>query len=248
MAKIKGVFLSDLHMPEHINLNGVVAYIKDLQPDVIILGGDIIDGQGMFCAESMPASAIKLSWFERDKLLLANLLAQLRSAVSDKTKLVFIAGNHENRYCNIEAKYPDAFKGRFDFQPTVKRYFPNYKWIPYNTYSSFYKVGDCIFTHGRIYPENHAKKYAQVYIPNKVVYGHLHSYQAFTIHNAMPSTPPRYAVNGGCLTHISPEWKKGAPNMWLNGFVSFVSENGVTVPTVHLIERGKFNVGPKEYK
>lgn len=248
MAKIKGVFLSDLHMPENIKLDGVVAYIKDFQPNVVILGGDIIDGKDMFGAESLPASAIKMSWFERDSQLIAGLLDRIASVTAKGTKLVFLSGNHENRYCNIETRYPDAFKGRFDFKPVVQKYFPNYKWVPYNTYGSFYKIGDCKFTHGRIYPENHAKKYAQVYIPSKVVYGHLHSYQAFTIHNIDPDMPPRYAINGGCLTKISPEWKKGAPNMWLNGFVSFVSEKGVTVPTVHLIEKGKFNVGAQEYK
>lgn len=248
MAKIKGVFLSDLHMPEHINLDGVIAYIKDFQPNVVILGGDIIDGKDMFCAESLPASGIKMSWFERDNRLLDELLGRIRAVVPAKTKLIFLAGNHENRYCNIEARYPDAFKGRFNFKPTVAKHFSDYKWIDYNTYHSYYRIGDCVFMHGRIYPENHAKKYAQVLNPSKVVYGHLHSYQAFTIHNALPSTPPRYAINGGCLTKTSPEWKKGAPNMWLNGFVSFVSDNGVTVPTVHLIEKGKFNVGATEYR
>lgn len=248
MKKLTGVFLADLHMPNNINIQPVLNYIKDLNPDIVILGGDIIDGKGMFMAESLPASQIKMEWYERDSKLLDELLLSLRKVTGLHTKLVFLSGNHENRYFNIEKKYPDAFKNRFDFQSIVKKRFSNSVWVDYNTYDSYYKIGDCIFMHGRIYPQNHAKKYAENLNPYKVVYGHLHSYQAYTIHNAIPSTPARYAVNGGCLTKLAPEWKKGSPNMWLGGFVSFVSVDGETTPTAHLIDsKGRFFVGNKTY-
>lgn len=248
MPKLHGVFLSDVHMPDNICLDGVFKYLKDLRPDIVILGGDIIDAKGMHGVEQMQASQIKLSWYERDKKLLYDFLTSIKKACSPKD-LIFMSGNHSSRYDRVMEKYPDAWGGRFDFEgDVVSRVFPNATCIPYGTYHSYFKLGDCVFKHGTLYPENHAKKYALVGLPNKTIYGHLHHFQAYTYHSDTPTLPPRYAVTAGCLCHTSPEWKRGAPHMWANGFISFVCEDGVTTPTIHLIEKGKFYVGRKEYK
>lgn len=256
MNKIQGVFLTDTHLPDSINLKPVFKYIEDLYKITrenkdkfyLILGGDIIDSKGMFGIESLAASQIKLDWYERDKQLLRIFLLSIRN-VCKPDKIIFLAGNHEHRYVKIMARYPDAFGKRFNFDRDVlQEVFPGAKWIPYSTYDSFYKLGDCVFKHGTIYPENHAKKYVTIGLPYKTVYGHLHSYQAFTYHSEMPTMAPRYAVVGGGLCKRSPEWKKGAPNMWVNGFVSFTADKGITIPTVHLIEKGKFHIGGVEYR
>lgn len=256
MSKTIGVFLSDIHMPDHINLKPILNYVKDLYQQaiknkdkfLIILGGDIVDAKGMHGVESMQASQIKLEWYERDKKLMSSLLHDLLD-IAPKSDMVFLEGNHCERYRRIMEKFPDAFGGRFDFNKDVlQKVWPNSKWIPYGNYKSYYKLGDCIFIHGTLYPTHHAKKYADVFAPFKVVYGHLHHYQAHTIHNAMPELPAHYAITAGCLSHTTPEWKKGQPNCWVNGFLDFTSENGVTTPTVHLIENGKFTIAGKEYK
>jgi hypothetical protein len=146
-------------------------------------------------------------------------------------------------------RYPEAWGGKFNFhKDVVVKFFPKAKWIPYATYESMYQLGDCLFMHGSAYPKNHAKLYADTYVPLKVVYGHLHHFQAFTNYNAIPKKQPRYAVTAGCLTHLAPEYKGGNPHMWLNGFIDFVSDRGVTTPTAHIIEKGKFYISGKEYK
>lgn len=247
--KTKGIFLSDVHMPEEINLKPVFAYIKDLKPDVVILGGDIIDAKGMHGVESMQASQIKSEWYERDKELLNTFLTSLKT-VAPKADLIYLEGNHEQRYQRVMTRYPDAWGGRFDFdRDVVKKIYKTAKWIPYGNYNSFYKVGDTVFTHGTIYPQNHAKKYAEVYAPFKTVYGHLHHYQAYTMHSAMPSLAPHYALTAGCLCHVAPEWKKGQPNCWINGFVDFFSDGEITTSTAHLIDsKGRLLVGGKIYE
>jgi len=248
MKKTTGVFLADSHMPDNINLDPVFEYIKDTKPNIVILGGDIIDAKNLYMVESMPASTFKMEWYTRDVELMSGLMRRLHDIVP-QAKVIFLAGNHENRYCNLARKYPDAFKGRFDFEGVIRKYYKEAIWIPYNTYDSYYKIGDCIFMHGRIYPQNHAKKYAENLNPFKVVYGHLHSFQAFTIHSAIPNMPAKYALNPGCLTTLAPEWKKGSPNMWVGGFASFISINGETTPTAHLLDsKGRFQVGNKLYE
>jgi len=256
MSKTFGVFLSDVHLPDNIKLNGVFNYIKNLHKKSkkqrakfeLIIGGDIIDSKGMHGIDSVSAQNIKLSWYERDKKLLYDFLTSLKK-VCFPNKVIYLEGNHEERYQRIMKRYPDAWGNRFNFDRDVlQKVFPKAIWISYGNYGSYYKLGDCVFKHGTIYPENHAKKYVMIGLPNKTVYGHLHHYQAFTYHSDMPTMPPRYALTGGCLCHLSPEWKAGAPHMWLNGFIEFISENGITTPTVHIIENGKFYVSGKEYK
>jgi len=253
MNKIQGVFLSDVHLPDSIDLSPVFEYLQDYKPDLVILGGDIIDAKGMHGVEqTSPSETVAKLWqsyYERDTKLLADFIQKVMKAVSKKTKIIFLEGNHEQRYRRIMERYPELFKGKYDFhRDVVKPLSPTSKWIPYGDYESFYQVGDCLFMHGTMYPENHAKQYVLKYLPSKVVYGHLHHYQAFTYHSGNPKLAPRYALTGGCLSHLTPEWKRGAPHMWQNGFVDFISDKGITTPTVHLIERGRFYVGGKEYK
>lgn len=247
MSKLKGVFLSDIHMPDNINLTPVLNYVKDLQPDIIILGGDIIDAKGMHGIESMRADQIDQNWYERDKKLFKDFLSSLQQ-VAPKARYIYLEGNHEERYSRVMKKYPKVFKGRFNFIRDASPKGLNIKWIPYGTYSSFFRLGDTIFLHGTVWPDIHAKKYALDHTPYKAIYGHLHHFQSYTTRKSLATMTPRYAVTAGCLSHTMPEWKKGAPNQWVNGFISFVYDGKSVLPQVHLIEKGKFYVGNKEYK
>lgn len=244
MSVTKGVFLSDIHMPDNINLSPVVAYVKDLKPSLIILGGDIVDAKGMHGVDHMPLSAVDVWNYTRDIVLIRDFVGKLKRA-SPNARIVYMEGNHEERYRRLAIKYPKVFAEKFNIPRDAG--IPWLNWVEYGTYGSYIQVGDCIFIHGNIWPDLHARAYAVRYTPNKVVYGHLHHFQAYTTHRASPSQSPRYAVTAGCLCKLDPEWKKGEGHKWVNGFVSFISENGVTVPTAHLIEGGKFNVGGKIY-
>lgn len=244
---IKGVFLSDIHLPFEINLKPILAYIHDLQPDQIILGGDIIDADGTFGIDGWTADKVQsdgIPAFNRDVKLLTELLAQLKKA-APRAEIVYLEGNHEERYRRPLARYAELLRGKFDL---VKESGFDGKWIPYGDYDSFHKVGDCLFTHGTIYPDAHAKKMAMAYLPSKVVYGHIHDFQSYTTHNGDPRKPGRYAVTAGCLCGRLPDYKKGQPNKWVNGFVTWASVDGVTTPTAILIEKWGFMVGGKLYK
>lgn len=247
MKIIKGVFLSDVHLPFNIDLGGIFKYIKDLQPDQIILGGDIIDADGTFGIDGWTADRVQsdgLPAFERDVKLLRTLLSALQ-AVAPRASIIYLEGNHEERYRRPLARYGELLKGKFDL---VKESGFNGKWIPYGDYDSFYKVGDMLFTHGTIYPDAHAKKMAMAYLPNKVVYGHIHDFQSYTTHNGDPRKPGRFAVTAGCLCGRLPDYKKGQPNKWVNGFMTWASVGGVTTATPILIEKWGFMVGGKAYK
>lgn len=246
MKIINGVFLSDIHLPFNINLNGIFKYIKDLKPQQIILGGDIIDADGTFGIDGWTADKVQsdgLPAFERDVKLLQSLLSSLQKN-APKAEIVYLEGNHEERYRRPLARYGELLKGKFDL---VKESGFNGKWIPYGDYNSFYKVGDMLFTHGTIYPDAHAKKMAMAYLPNKVVYGHIHDFQSYTTHNGDPRKPGRYAITAGCLCGRLPDYKKGQPNKWVNGFVTWTCVDGITTATPIIIEKWGFSIGDRIY-
>lgn len=198
----------------------------------------------------MKADQVDRAWYDRDRALLTQFLREIHKN-APKAEIVYLEGNHEERYRRLMSKYPNQFKGdaHLRLYPEAVPDGLKVKWIPYGNYDSWYKVGDMIFTHGTIYPDAHSQKYALNYAPNKVVYGHLHDFQAFSIRTAMAdSKASRYALTSGCLTHRAPDYKKGAPNKWVNGFQSFTCINGVTIPEPHIIENGWFSVGGKVYR
>lgn len=253
---IKGVFLSDIHLSdfdpvecESIDLSPIYKYLVDFQPNIIILGGDIIDAKGMHGVESFTPTQFKQEWYLRDCNLLNNFLLNLHN-VAPKAEYVYLIGNHEERYDRLIKKYPDLFREKLNLiRDGVPKFIQNkMKVIPYGTYESFYKLGDCMFVHGDIYPDQHAKKYAQAHSPYKVWYGHLHDLQIYSQQVAGPQHVARYAGTAGCLAKRAPEWKKGVMNKWVNGFADFVCIDGVTTVTPHVIENGWFYVGGKIYE
>jgi predicted phosphodiesterase len=249
MPFTKGIFISDIHMPDNIRLEPIFQYIRDFQPNVIFLGGDIIDAKGMHGVESMRADQVDKSLYERDCLLIQKLFSDL-DEVAPKASFVYLEGNHEERYTRLAHKYPKAFPNVFNLErdaipASLKK---RVKWVPYGTYDSYYVIGDTLFTHGNIWPDLHAKAYALRYTPWKVVYGHLHHFQAYTTHRATLDMSPRYAVTAGCLCNLAPDYKKGEAHQWVHGFIDFVSDGKVTVPNPILIQNNQFHVGGKVYK
>lgn len=240
-----GIFLSDIHGPsEAIPLGGIFAYIRDVRPTYIVLGGDVIDATGLHAAESMRAEDVKLAWFERDVHYAKMLCASFFSA-APRAQIIYLAGNHEERYARLQQKYPDLFGKTLDFEKAIKKSVSRY--IPYGKASSYFLLGDTVFAHGDIFPEAHARKYATRYAPRKVVYGHQHDFQAWTMHRALVNDTPTYGLSVGCLCSLNPAWKKGIANRWVNGFVTFVTDGVTTTPSVHLMQDGKFEIGGTIY-
>lgn len=251
MKIIKGVFLSDAHLPWNTKLGGVFEYLKVLKPDVVVLGGDIIDASGTHGIDGWTADQVEhkaIPLYERDVKLLRDFLLRVDKA-TPKSDVVFLEGNHEERYRRPKARYPGLCKGHFDLPvdavpEAMKKHF---KWIPYGDYESFWKLGDCLFTHGTVYPDIHSKKYAYAYLPSKVIYGHLHDFQAYTVHSGHPKVPGRYAVTTGALCERAPDYKEGAPNKWINGFTEFTCIDGVVLTSSHIMHDGVFAIGGKVY-
>lgn len=195
----------------------------------------------------MKAEQIEMAWYYRDVKLLRGFLERIQAS-APRARIVYLEGNHEERFRRIMLKYPGPFPpGVFNLVRDASPKGMKIHWIPYGNYESYFRLGDTVFTHGTIFPDAHSKQYATNYAPFKVVYGHLHDYQTWTIRTAFATAQAHYAMTAGCLTHRAPDYKKGAPNKWSNGFVSFYFDGAICTPTAHVIEAGRFSVGPKVY-
>ena len=252
MKTMKGIFLSDIHFPWNIKLDGVLAYVKDLNPDIVILGGDVIDADKTYGVDSWTMEKVEscgFPYYDRDVKLMRSFLDEIEKRVSKACKIVFLEGNHEERYQRMFRRYPKALEGKFKFQRDAvpAGLVSRFTWIPYGDYDSFFRLGDAVFTHGTLFPDAHAKKMALAYLPSKTVYGHIHDFQAYTTHNGDPRKPGRYAVTTGCLCGRLPDYKKGSPNKWINGFTDFIYINGIVTTSSHIIENGMFSVGGHIY-
>lgn len=241
MPEIRGICISDVHAPDNINLKPIYDYAKDLKPTHVILNGDIIDAKGMFGVDSMAAASFNYEWYQRDLLIIKDIVNHF----VEVPNVVFLEGNHEYRYTKLMNKFPKVFGKSLEFKSVLSQ---GAKWIPYGTYDSIYRLSDTIFLHGDAYPDAHAKYYANAYPGYKIVYGHLHHFQAYSNRRALIHEKLNYALTAGCLCHMEPEWKQGKAHQWQNGFVSFVGNEKTLHLSAHTIEGGKFYVGRREYK
>lgn len=82
-------------------------WIRDVQPDEIVLTGDIIDGQAVSRFEKDPRKTVRLP----DEIQYAHdRLAELRAAAGD-AKAVYVQGNHDVRLARYAQNQAPAFVG-----------------------------------------------------------------------------------------------------------------------------------------
>jgi len=89
------VVLNDVHVPFHDGraVNLVLSYIGTLQPDTVVLGGDVLDFYQVSSFAKDPDRSVRLA----DELRIArDLLRRLRD-LAPKARIVYIEGNHEHR-------------------------------------------------------------------------------------------------------------------------------------------------------
>lgn len=236
-------------MPDNIDLRPIFSYLKDLNPDIVILGGDIIDAKGLHGIQAMPWDRIDRGWYERDVLLLHRFFCDLKRAAPN-AEIVYLEGNHEERYRRAMERYPNQFKGQAHLRiyPDAIPEGVKVAWVPYGTSKSFFQLGDTLFMHGVFWEADcHAKRYSAEHLPFRVIYGHMHDHQAYTTKKVLKDLPTMDAETPGCLCTKDPDWKNGRANKWTNGFISFVFDGKQCTFTRYEIVNGRFYVGGKEY-
>ena len=222
--------------------NSLVACMKfchDFKPDVTILGGDVVD-------------LSEISRFnERKKLTVEGLRLEHTFEIANefldevdefsKGDKVYLMGNHE-AWLPLYIEQHPVLHGAFSIEKNLRLKERGYEIIPEN---KCYKLGHARFIHGWYWTKYHSAKTVSE-MGDNVFYGHTHDLQSYTKTNY--ESKPIIGHSCGCLCELDPDWRRGRPNRWVNGFgVFYFLPNGNFTFYNPIIIDGKFIWNGKLY-
>ncbi len=211
-----------------------LADIRTLDPDEIILGGDMADCGGFLAQHHVWGYVAETDYsYEEDIAATNDFLDQL-SAVAPRASIHYLEGNHENRVerwiITQTLRNPkDSRKLRSILAPDVMLGLParGIRFYPRNEIHGdcrqpgFLRRDKCYFVHEVASSPNAAAK-ALAKVAGNVVFFHTHCSDAMT--GFRPNVGDIGAWNPGCLCQKRPMWQHTRPNEWTNGYaVQFVN-------------------------
>lgn len=232
-------WISDVHVPEHDvpAVNAWLAWLRDVRPDEIMLGGDIAEmgSCSMHGGVANPAALM-------DDIAALNAFLDDVQAASPTSKVTFLEGNHCTRLKRIVVSNLPTFDGAIDI-PTLCRL--KERGIAWHTYGQLVQRGKLRFTHGVYCNEHHAAQHLRRF-GCSIVYGHTHRHAVYT--RATADMEMQAAFGMPSMRTLDPEWTHGGPTGWGHGFGMFyVLPDGSFTPYTVLITRGRFVWNGKVY-
>ncbi len=222
--------VGDLHGAKR-NPAAVAAFLGDvklLQPDHIILGGDIADCGGFLAQHHTLGYVAETAYSYEEDIACANQFLDALAAAAPRARIEFLEGNHERRvetWCITETlRHPrDAEMLRKALAPEFLLRLKD-RGIAYYRLSECYdgltvpgviKRGKCFYFHG-ITTSKHAAAMTLLRTSGNSVY--FHTPRAQTDLQRRVSVGVIGAWNPGCLCELQPLWQHGAPTDWTNGY------------------------------
>jgi len=251
----KFAFLTDLHFgyerksrhkyPSHDlkAFGAAFAFLEDFKPDVLILGGDILD-----CSVISHHNHGKPGRVEGMRLLAdaeechAEIISPLNGLGADKR--VYIIGNHEDWIRDLEEDMP-GLEGLLDLDNLLQ--LDQWSIIPQGKH---YNLGKLTFLHGdQLRGGDHVAKAAVVTYERSVRFGHFHTFQAYTKTSALDIQLGRTGIACPCLCTKEPRYGEGKANRWVQGLNwGYVLPDGTYADYVSIITNGKMVASGKVYK
>lgn len=211
--------------------------IRLIQPDEIILGGDMINCGGFLAEHHTPGYVAENDDSYEEDLLVSNQLLDEIQRVSGKARIEYLEGNHETR---VERWImTQKVRNRKDVDFLYRQFAPYHllhlkqRGITYYRRSEYYdgcsipgwiKRGKIYLTHEMSTAKN-AASIAVAEAAANVVYFHSHRQDSSLRH--FPSVGLVAAYCPGCVCERQPLWKHSRPSGWNHGaFVQFVAPSG----------------------
>lgn len=196
-------FISDVHFPYHDRAGWglTLEVIKAVKPEIIFLGGDIIDFYSVSQYDKDPARKLTL---QKDLDYTYEELVKLRK-LAPKAEIVFLQGNHEHRlerYLHSKAEELSCLEA-LTLPNLLHLSSLKIKWIPNGTRI---KIGKLWHIHGNEIAgagANVAKaKFDK--LGSNVIFGHHHKLQSYTRRNYDGDMHGAWA--NGCLSDLQAEY------------------------------------------
>lgn len=218
--------LPDVHLTEEVPKPYKVAkkFIASRKWDEIVLMGDYMSVDALSAWDMDKKRKMENRRYLQEVHIANRELDFIQKNTRNTT---FLEGNHEYRVQAYLDKHPEM-EGLMEVPLMLKL---EKRGIPYVKMNDLYKVGNLYLTHGLYTNKYHSNKHVQELGCN-IAYGHTHKAQSFMMN--MKLQEPIMAWGLGTLGETAPDYMKGRPSNWINGF-------GV----VYLNDRtGNFNLYP----
>jgi hypothetical protein len=212
----KSVLLPDIHYPHYEEkvMDSINEFIYDYDPDEIVYMGDQVS---LDCISGWNRRKPLLK--EGQRLLEEydgfdyHVLQQHEGITRDDIDRVFIMGNHEERITWYCEEHPEL-DGMINLDRHLELQERGYKIIPFN---GIHQIGKLSVIHGYYWNKYHAAKTLDAFEGN-VVYSHVHNPQMYAKVSPVDANGYHTATSLPCICNIKPDYKKNAPNFWINGF------------------------------
>ena len=235
------VFISDTHIPyeDKKAIEVVLKFLKDFQPDYILLGGDLIDFYSISKFNKDPKRALETQ-DDLDKLY--EFLKKIRD-ICPNSIILYFKGNHENRLRTYKwTKCPElAYLRCLTPEKLFRLAELDIQWI-----EKRWQYGKLWFMHGSklsVHSGDSARKNRDDCGTN-VVHGHSHRTGKSNLTNLGGNAG---GWESGCLCDLNPEYIEGVAN-WQHGLTVVQDFGGKIFHTDNIdIVKHSFLFGQKLY-
>lgn len=228
--------LTDQHFPDHdpYAIRTSIEAVSLVKPDVLVLGGDLIDAYAFSRFEKKTA---KLAKFQKEIDLADDYLGRLHEASPD-SETVWMYGNHEDRIERYLHRQAPALAdmAKVSLQEWLSTNARNISVYDYG--ETYDHLSPLVFAHGTVIRKKAGMSAASMVDMEgrSIAMGHSHR-----LGMSLRRMGPRvlHAYESGCLCKLRQEYTKHTPD-WQLGFSMFLIDNGqIQWLPVHLTKNSK---------
>ncbi len=243
-AKIKAEFVrvcaGDVHgmMMDRAAVEAFLADVKVLNPDQIVLGGDIVECGGWLAKHHADRYIALTNYSYQEDIAAGNWFLDELQKAAPSAEIIYIEGNHCERVevwaiDQVQSRRRDAEFLYEAFSPEsllrlkergIKYYRRGVNHVP-GLPNGWIKLGKMFFTHTLGTSANAARQ-AVIKTAGNVTFWHTHREDSATV--VLPGVGIVKAFNPGCLCTLQPVWRNSDPTSWSHGYgIDFIapSEN-----------------------
>ena len=257
-SDIVEVILADVHGSKQnpAAVAAALADIKTLQPDRVVLLGDILDCGGFLAEHHTLAFVPEINdgGYEAD-IAAANAFLDALAQAAPGAETIFVAGNHEHRVERWILKQKlsrredvDFLLRQFGAQHVLRLEERGIKYYPYGQINDGYSVRGWVeidglhFTH-KVSNARGAAQAALQRTTGSIIFGDTHRQDYYPLSDQQGNI--RAAWNTGCLCEPQPYYAQTRNTGWTHGYcVRFIDTKSQTWQMVQiLIQKGRSMAG-----
>lgn len=236
----KTMWLFDSHYPHNIPITNLLHFANDFQPHIFGFGGDnwSLDVISHWQEDRFKNWGMDnvIASFNKEAAGFREHIRLFREAMPN-TKFVYLLGNHELWLEHFANKFPQTQK------PTIQSVLGDVaQGMDFVPHGGFYQIGKIHFCHGDQFGTENPPKQALMRTGKNIVFGHWHSHKQWPQFSMIDETDKHQAIQVPCYAKLAPDYLKGRPHDWSNGFfTACIKESGNFSPFVQPVSpEGRF--------